>query len=127
MIFVPVSCFREISLFGLCGTDSWSYLILMLLATSRLTLAPATTEAPHVNLVCNLWNDPRVMRRVGFPEGLCITPEEIISVIERRSTDLPEAILIVRRTADGALVGHCKLGRPDASGVSENDIKLLPE
>lgn len=67
------------------------------------------------------------MRWVGFPEGLSTTPEEIASVVERRSTDVLEAILIVQRTADRALAGHCKLGRPDASGVSENDIKLLPE
>lgn len=103
----------------------------MIFSTSRLTIRRATLSEEDVAFYLRLWNDPRVMRFVGFPYGLRMDAAQVRLDLERglalgddRRLD---ARLVAVRKQDGAIIGECKLGTPDVDGLSETDIKLLPE
>lgn len=95
--------------------------------TERLVIRRAEAVDEDVDFFLRLWNDPRVMKFVGFPYGLEINREEVRKVLEKPSQAGLDARLVVVRKADGALIGECKLGEPDEEGLSETDVKLLPE
>lgn len=78
-------------------------------------------------MIYRLWTDPVVMSAVGFPDGLRTTKAEIAELIGRRAKSVLSAILVAEKIDDRTAVGQCKLGTPDEEGVSETDIKLLPE
>jgi len=95
------------------------------LHTPRLHVRPA--RAGEAAWICALWRDPRVTTFVGFPHGIPTSVREIEARIERDRDRPPKRLLIVERSTDGTPIGKVKLGEPDADGVSEPDIKLLPE
>ncbi|MBN2146333.1 MAG: GNAT family N-acetyltransferase [Anaerolineales bacterium] len=78
-------------------------------------------------LIHQLWTDPRVMKHVGFPQGLKITQEEVRRKIKRAGEDVYRQLLIVVEKAGQQVIGQCKMGQPDENGIAETDIKLLPE
>jgi len=94
-----------------------------LFETARLAVRPATDrDAPFVT---SLWRDPLVMRHVGFPNGIPTAITDVPPRIQRgRGLD---QLLIAEETETGRPIGQCLLGEPDADGVSEPDIKLVPE
>jgi RimJ/RimL family protein N-acetyltransferase len=92
--------------------------------TERLFIRLAIID--DAEMICALWNDPRIMTNVGFPNGLNITPEKICKDIEKRGADPFKQLLIVEKKADRQAIGQCVMRRPDESGISETDIKLLP-
>ncbi|MHC5009409.1 MAG: GNAT family N-acetyltransferase [Planctomycetota bacterium] len=94
--------------------------------TSRLLVRTATEDEPDVQLFLALWNDPRVMRNVGFPRGLGISAVDVRAGIRRNPDGPYDQKLVVVERASGALVGECKLGTPNEDGVSETDVKLRP-
>lgn len=93
----------------------------MLFETRRLAVREAVWE--DIPFVVSLWSDARVMRLVGFPDGIPTAADDVPRRLERgRGSD---ALLIARlRTRER--IGQCVLGAPDADGVSEPDIKLHP-
>jgi ribosomal-protein-alanine N-acetyltransferase len=93
--------------------------------TERLGVRIATGE--DVDLVYALWTDPRVMRHVGFPQGLRVTRQEVEERLANQGPSPFEQVLVVELKATGEAVGACKVGSPDEDGVAEPDIKLLPE
>ena len=93
--------------------------------TDRLRVRAACPD--DVELIHSLWTDPRVMTFVGFPNGLRTSHDEIRSQLEREARDPAWGLLIVEREQDRRAIGQAHLARPDADGVSEPDIKLLPE
>lgn len=95
------------------------------LETDRLRVRAARPD--DVELIHSLWTDPRVMTFVGFPGGLRTSHDEIRSQLERESRDPAWGLLIVERKQGGSAIGQAHLGRPDDDGISEPDIKLLPE
>ena len=97
-----------------------------LLLTKRLTIRKANAESPDIDLILDLWTDPRVMTPVGFPNGLSMSKEEVRELVAKKSESVLSALLIVEVADDSTPIGHCKLGAPDEHGVSETDIKLLP-
>ena len=99
----------------------------MIFQTSRLLIRKAVPESADIKLFYDLWTDPRVMVNVGFPSGLQITPEEIAATIRSQTDSEFDKKLIVELRETKALIGECKLGLPDLEGISETDIKLLPE
>lgn len=99
----------------------------IVLHTERLTIRMAATNSPDIDLIFELWTDPRVMAPVGFPEGLPISKEEISALLTKKSTSELSALLIVELTDESTPIGQCKLGIPDDQGVSETDIKLRPK
>jgi RimJ/RimL family protein N-acetyltransferase len=103
--------------------------MLPLFETPRLCIRRATVS--DVDFFLRLWNDPRVMRFVGFPHGLQLDAPQVRQAIlrglEQGDDRRLDARLIAERKQDGAAVGECKLGTPDAQGLSETDVKLLPE
>lgn len=97
----------------------------IIIETSRLILRLATPA--DAVLICDLWNDPRVMHFVGFPNGLGETEESIRTNIEKRGGSEFRQLLIVQLKNSGEVLGQCKMELPDADGICETDIKLLPE
>jgi RimJ/RimL family protein N-acetyltransferase len=96
----------------------------MIFETERLMIRAAGPE--DVELFHQLWTDPRVMTNVGFPQGLPITHQEIREKLLAQAGQVYDSRLVVTLKHGGAAIGECKLGRPNDSGVSETDIKLLP-
>ena len=96
----------------------------VLFETPRLTIHLAVPEDAHI--IHSLWTDPRVMRNVGFPNGLPITEEEIKEDIICRGRSEFEQLLIVRLKQNGTAVGQCLMRAPNEDGISETDVKLFP-
>jgi RimJ/RimL family protein N-acetyltransferase len=92
--------------------------------TERLAIRKATIE--HVAMFFDLWNDPRVMANVGFPHGLRMTREQIQLLIEQQSAAEFDRLLVIGLKMTDEAIGECKLGAPDAEGIAETDVKLLP-
>ena len=102
-----------------------------LFETPRLYIRRASVTGTDIAFFMNLWNNPQVMRFVGFPSGLGLDTAQVRQAIQRglelgdeRHLD---ARLVAERKQDGVAIGECKLGTPDANGLSETDVKLLPE
>ena len=93
-------------------------------ATERL--AVRTAEVRDVELLYELWTDPRVMVNVGFPHGLRINREEIEETLRKPSGSEFEQLLVVELKATGEPIGQCIMHYPNDEGLAETDIKLLP-
>ena len=93
-------------------------------ATERLLVR--TAQVRDVELLYELWTDPRVMANAGFPHGLRITREEIEETLRKPSGSEFEQLLVVELKASGQTIGQCIMHHPDDEGLAETDIKLLP-
>ena len=96
----------------------------LVFSTERLHIYVASTD--DVELYHRLWNDPRVMANVGFPHGLCLTREEIAAQLKDQAKRILDVRLVIVLRSTGEPIGECKLGSPDADGLSTTDVKLLP-
>ena len=92
--------------------------------TERLIVR--ATTAQDVDLLYELWTDPRVMAHVGFPHGLRTTQEEIENRLRKPSESEFEQVLMVELKATEEAIGQCHMRAPDEEGIAETDIKLLP-
>ena len=92
--------------------------------TERLVIRVATAQ--DVDLIYELWTDPRVMANVGFPRGLRTTREEIEHRLRKPSESEFERVLTIELKATGQAIGQCHMKTPDEEGVAETDVKLLP-
>jgi ribosomal-protein-alanine N-acetyltransferase len=99
----------------------------ILFETQRLVIRRAGPGDQDIDFFLRLWNDPQVMRFVGFPYGLELSRAQVQAVLERPAQSGLNGRLVAMRRSDGAIVGECKLGEPDSDGLSETDVKLLPE
>ena len=93
-------------------------------ATERLFVR--TAELRDVELLYELWTDPRVMANAGFPHGLRITREEIEERLRKPSGSEFEQLLVVELATTGQSIGQCIMHHPNDEGLAETDIKLLP-
>lgn len=99
---------------------------MLVFETERLRIRTAT--AVDAELLYILWTDPQVMTFVGFPQGLRITRAEIAASLEKQDpAQVFDRYLMVELRATGEAIGECKLGTPDAEGIAETDVKLLPQ
>jgi RimJ/RimL family protein N-acetyltransferase len=98
----------------------------MVFETTRLIIRIPTTKDEDVDLYFQLWNDPQVMKNVGFPKGLMMRREEIIAQLARAENSEFDRTLIVIDKESNTPIGECKLGNPDEEGVAHTDVKLLP-
>lgn len=96
-----------------------------LITTQRLSIRMALIE--DAELFFRLWTDPKVMKNVGFPEGLYISPDEIRSRIAQSSPTEFDRLLVVGLKETGEEIGECQLHRPNTDGIASTDVKLLPE
>jgi RimJ/RimL family protein N-acetyltransferase len=92
--------------------------------TERLVVRLATVQ--DVDLIYDLWTDPRVMTYVGFPQGLRITREQIREQHLQRQGNAFQQLLVIELAESGQAVGHCKMAYPDEEGTVGPDVKLLP-
>jgi ribosomal-protein-alanine N-acetyltransferase len=95
-----------------------------ILETQRLVVRAATVE--DVDLYYALWTDPRVMKHVGFPQGLRITRSKLDEILSAQKESEFERLLVVELKVTGQAIGECKLGYPDEQGTADLDCKLLP-
>lgn len=92
--------------------------------TERLRVqvaSPADTDHYY-----ELWTNPRVMRNVGFPQGLRITREQIAQMLQQQADRIFDSRLVVLLRVTEEPIGECKLGWPNEEGISTTDVKLLP-
>jgi len=94
------------------------------LNTARLRLQAAGPN--DAAFIVSLWTDPRVMGFVGFPLGLPTSEEHVLRQITDTSEDPFSRLLTVVRAANQQRVGQARVGRVDAEGIVEPDIKLAP-
>ncbi len=99
----------------------------MVFETERLIIRKARPDTRDIDLFFAIWTNPKVMAFVGFPQGLRITKDRIRRQISDWDNSPIDSKLVVEMKDTGDLIGECKLGRPDDSGVSETDVKLLPQ
>ena len=92
--------------------------------TERLCVFVATEG--DVELFYALWTDPRVMRNVGFPQGLPIAREMILDQLKGQAGRVFDPRLLAQLHESGDPIGECKLGWPNDMGISSTDVKLLP-
>ncbi|MBN1657508.1 MAG: GNAT family N-acetyltransferase [Anaerolineae bacterium] len=92
--------------------------------TERLVIRPAAEQ--DVELLYELWTDPRVMAYVGFPHGLRITRQEIEQRLQEPFESEFERVLVVERKDTGQAIGECGMHAPDEAGIAGTDVKLLP-
>jgi RimJ/RimL family protein N-acetyltransferase len=92
--------------------------------TERLTVQLAGVD--DVALFYALWTNPAVMSHVGFPQGLPITQAEIVAKLEKQPGTVFGRLLLVVLQATGERMGECFMTWPDAAGIAETDVKLLP-
>lgn len=97
----------------------------MVVETARLLIRLAELE--DAAFICSLWNDPRVMRFVGFPHGLGESEERLRANIAQRGDSEFRQLLIVALKESGQRIGQCKMELPDSDGISETDVKLHPD
>jgi ribosomal-protein-alanine N-acetyltransferase len=99
----------------------------MIFETPRLIIRKAAASTEDIELFYSLWTDPQVMTPVGFPRGLRITREDIRrKIVSEDETVFDKKLIIVVKAASRA-IGECKLGRPGTDGISETDVKILPQ
>ena len=67
------------------------------------------------------------MRNVGYPSGFPISRDQIRNRLECQGRSVFNQLLVAIIRSSGEAIGECKLAHPDQDGVSEPDIKLLPE
>ena len=93
-------------------------------ATERLLIRAAAQQ--DIDLLYELWTEPRVMAYVGFPRGLRITRTEIGQQIQGPPASEFGQVLIVELKDTGQAIGQCYMHAPDDEGIAETDVKLLP-
>ena len=96
-----------------------------LFTTVRLSVRQATVA--DAALLYALWTDPRVMTFVGFPQGLRISQAAIEAQLAHPEEAQTRRLLIAQLATTGQAIGQLKLAMPDAQGIAEPDIKLLPQ
>lgn len=92
--------------------------------TERCIVRPAAES--DLDFYLALWTNPDVMRHMGFPQGIPVTPEEMRATLVRQGETEFDRLLVIELRATGQAIGECKLSRPNDDGVAEPDIKLLP-
>jgi [ribosomal protein S5]-alanine N-acetyltransferase len=99
----------------------------MVFETKRLIIRKARPEKQDIDFFFAIWTNPKVMTFVGFPQGLRTTRDKIRRQISDWGNSAMDSKLVVELKETADLIGECKLGTPDDSGVSETDVKLLPQ
>lgn len=94
-------------------------------ATERLIIRAARLD--DVAMYFALWTNPDIMKNMGFPRGLKITREEIAAKIQDQSGTEFGRLLVAELKTTNQVIGECKLYLPNDEGISETDVKLLPQ
>lgn len=93
--------------------------------TPRLILRLATPA--DAAFLRSLWNDPRVMGFVGFPNGLGESEERLRANIAGRGDSVFRQLILVELRETHQPIGQCKMEQLNQDGISETDVKLSPE
>ena len=99
----------------------------LIIETKRLIIRKAIASEADIEMYYTLWTNPKVMTNVGFPNGLKTSREKITDQIAGQSPSEYDSLLVVVLKDVGAPIGECRLYRPDDKGISQTDVKLLPE
>ena len=99
----------------------------MIIKTKRLIIQPAEVTEKNIEFIYTLWANPDVMKFVGFPQGFKTDKQKIREQLESEQGKVFNRVLIVSRKDDNELIGNCKLGSTDESGIAHTDVKVLPK
>ena len=99
----------------------------MLLETDRLVVRCATASDQDIEMYLALWNHPKVMEKVGFPEGLNISREEVAKILSHQPEGPFGGRLVVVDETMARSLGEAHMRLPDEDGISRTDVKLFPE
>lgn len=99
----------------------------MLIETNRLIIRFAKVSDEDIDFILKIWTDPKVMRFVGFPNGLRTDKIKIEKQLKSEQGKIFERVLLVSSKKDEQLIGSCKLGSTDESGIAHTDIKVMPK
>lgn len=97
------------------------------ITTRRLTIRPAMPTDTDIDFLLRLWTNHKVMRFVGYPQGLRTDQEQIKEQLGKYGPSEYDRVLLVQLLETGAIIGECKLGSTKSDGIAETDVKLLPE
>jgi len=97
----------------------------MIFQSKRLKVRKAA--ASDVEMYLSLWNNPEVMKNVGFPDGLGTSAEGVRKQIASHDNTEFNQTLVVIEKASGERIGECKIGLPNEKEISCPDFKFLPE
>jgi ribosomal-protein-alanine N-acetyltransferase len=95
------------------------------LETGRLAVRFATIE--DVDFFYALWTEPQVMKFVGFPYGLRLERSELEGKLSKQGSSEFDHLLVLELKTTGQAIGECYLSSPNEDGISEPDVKLLPQ
>ncbi len=94
--------------------------------TERLTIRTSRVDDAAVHFA--LWTNPDIMKNMGFPKGLPVTQEELAAKIEGHEAKGEYGrLLVAELKSTHQVIGECKLYLPNDEGISETDVKLLPQ
>lgn len=94
--------------------------------TERLIIRTSSVEDVPVHFA--LWTNPDIMKNMGFPKGIAITRAELATKIEgQEARGAYGRMLVAELKSTGETIGECKLYLPNEEGISETDVKLLPQ
>ena len=99
----------------------------MIFTTKRLIVRRAQNRKKDVKLYYLLWNNPEVMKFVGFPNGLQMTKMEIQNKLSQQKKSEFDTNLIIELLKTGEFIGEAKLGKPDENKIASTDVKILPK
>jgi len=95
----------------------------MNLRNRRILIKPA--EIRDAEIIAELWNDPDIMAPVGFPDGLCVSTDDIHKKLTAKPASMLNYILSVRLIESDCVIGQALMHSPDTDGIGVTDIKLL--
>lgn len=98
-----------------------------LIETKRLIIRFPRVEESDIQCILDLWNNPDVMKYVGFPKGLNYSYDDVEKILSKKHENEFERILMVELKSDGMLIGQCKLGSLNDNKIAHTDIKVLPK
>lgn len=99
----------------------------MIFRTARLVVRNATDSQTDISVFQKIWADKKIMKNVGFPEGIHLSDEEIRQKILSDKKEPFDSMLLAQFADSGEIIGECRMGSPDKEGISDTDIKLLPD
>ncbi len=92
--------------------------------TERLIIRMVKDD--DTDFITELWNEPAVMKYVGFPGGLKITKQQVSHIIKEHDENPYDHILIIT-LQDGTRIGNTKIGSIKEEGICETDMKIAPQ
>lgn len=95
--------------------------------TKRLRIRRSQAVPDDIDFIHGLWNNPEVMKFVGFPYGLKIERDAVEKQLSEQPSGEYDVVLMIMLKESGEIIGNCKLGAPDEENKAHTDVKIEPK